>query len=136
MYNNQYQYGKHVNLLAIQDKETIDNWATPSNLKKAYDKSAKGYVYVTTSQQKWKHPKDERKDELALVQPYLVLQCKVLDRKTFHFEVVFTDMERKRRRLIFYSAQFYQYSKDNIHRMPLHARVPCGMVMEGMWMNL
>ena len=136
MYNNQFQYGKYVNLLSITEKETIDNWQIPANLKRAYDKSCKGYVYVTSAQQKWKHPKDDRKIELGLVQPYIMLQCKVLDKKTFHFEVVFTDQDKKRRRLIFYAAQFYTYNKDNIHRMPLHARIPCAMVMEGMWMNL
>ena len=64
------------------------------------------------------------------------MQCKVLDKKSFHFEVQFSDFEGKRRRLIFYGAQFYTYSKDNIHREPLHARIPCAYIMEGMWMNL
>lgn len=50
--------------------------------------------------------------------------------------MAFLDEDKKRRRLIFYGAQFYSYSKDNIHRMQLHARVPCAYIMEGLWMNL
>jgi len=66
----------------------------------------------------------------------VIIQCKVLDKKSFHFEVAFMDEDMKRRRLIFYGAQFYTYSKDNIHRMQLHARIPCAYLMEGLWMNL
>ena len=65
-----------------------------------------------------------------------MLQIKVQDKKSFHFEIAFSDQENKRRRLIFYAAQFYTYNKDNIYRQPLHARIPCAYIMEGMWMNL
>lgn len=30
----------------------------------------------------------------------------------------------------------YIYSKDNIIRQPMHARVPCDLVREGEWLNL
>ena len=136
MYSNQFQYGKHVSLLNISEKESIDKWHTQGLLRRAYDKSVKGYVFVTDAGSRLKQPSDSKKQDLGLVQPYLLLQCKVLDKQSFHFEVAFSDAEKQRRRLIFYSSQFYTYSKDNIHRMPLHARIPCGMIMEGMWMNL
>ena len=87
MYNNQFQYGKAVSLLSITEKDQINGWLTPKNLKKAYDKSCKGYVYISPNQGKWKHPIDDRKQELGLIQKYVLLQCKVLDTKGFHFEV-------------------------------------------------
>ena len=136
MYKNQYQYGKTVSLLSISEKEQVQGWLTPKNLKKAYDKTCKGYVYITPALGKWKHPLDDRKEELGLIQPFVIIQCKVLDKQSFHFEVAFTDQLGKRRRLIFYGSQYYTYTKDNIHRMQLHARVPCALIMEGMWMNL
>jgi hypothetical protein len=136
MYNNQYQYGKTVSLLSITEKDQVNGWLTPKNLKKAYDKTCKGYVYITPNLGKWKHPVDDRKDELGLIQPFILVQCKVLDKQNFHFEVGFSDTNGKRRRLIFYGSQYYVYSKDNIHRMQLHARIPCALIMEGMWMNL
>jgi hypothetical protein len=80
MYNNQFQYGKSVSLLSITEKDQLAGWSTPKNLKKAYDKSAKGYVYITPTLGKWKHPADDRKADLALIQPYILLQCKILDK--------------------------------------------------------
>jgi hypothetical protein len=48
MYKNKYQYGKHVQLLNIQEKESLDKWVvTGGTLKRAFDKTVKGYVYIT-----------------------------------------------------------------------------------------
>lgn len=47
MYNNKFQYGKTVDLLSINEKDSINNWSTPTNLKRAYDKTCKGFVYVS-----------------------------------------------------------------------------------------
>ena len=105
-------------------------------MKKAYDKTVKGYTYILDQNSKWTAPRDPRKESLGITQPYVIIRCKVLDKKSFHFEVAFSDELKKRRRLIFYGAQFYSYEKDNIHRMQLHARVPSAYIMEGLWMNL
>ena len=66
MYKNHYQYGKSVDLLDIHDKEALKTWQTVGSLKKAYDKSVKGYVWITDQNSKWTHPKD-RKQTLGLV---------------------------------------------------------------------
>lgn len=70
------------------------------------------------------------------MQPYVVLQAKILNKLNFHFEVLLSDANRNRRRIVFYGAQPYNYEKDNIYRESFHARVPCGYIVEGIWMNL
>jgi type IV secretory pathway VirB9-like protein len=114
MFANQYAYGKTCCLLSVTEKESINAWQRTGSLKKAYDKSVKGYVYILDAQARWTAPGTRK--ALGLVQPCIVLQLKVMDKKTFHFEVTCTDTTRKKRRLIFYGAQYYLYSKDNIHR--------------------
>ena len=91
MFKNAYQYGNNVSLLNIQgkstikpipsltptvlnlDKETIKRWLVSGSIKKAYDRSVKGYVYITDMSSKLQLPKDPRKQELFLLQPFLCL---------------------------------------------------------------
>lgn len=121
----------------VQDKDSIKNWAVASgNLKKAYDKTVKGYVLICDGQTKLQIPKESRKAELYLLQTNLLFQIKVLDKKSFNLEVVFTDTEKNKRRITFYGSNHYQYSKDNIVRSPLAARIPTSMILEGVWLNL
>ena len=68
-------------LALLIDKETINKWHISGSIKKAYDRSVKGYVYMTDINSKLQIPKDTRKQELYLIQPYLLLQVKVLDKK-------------------------------------------------------
>ena len=136
MFKNAYQYGNTVSLLNIQDKETIKKWLVSGSIKKAYDRTVKGYVYMTDMSSKLQLPKDSRKSELYLLQPYLCLQVKVLSKQQFHVEVTFSDQDKQKKRLIFYSGSQYAYSKDNISRQPMHARIPSGMILEGVWLNL
>ena len=91
---------------------------------------------MTDMSSKLQLPKDPRRQELYLLQPYLVVQCKVLNKQQFHVEVTFSDQNKQKKRLIFYSGTQYAYSKDNISRQPMHARIPTGMVLEGVWLNL
>ena len=51
-------------------------------------------------------------------------------------DVVFSDTDKVKRRLNFYAATHFHYSKDNIARAVLNARVPCSMILEGVWLNL
>ncbi len=118
------------------DKETIKRWLVSGSIKKAYDRSVKGYVYITDMSSKLQLPKDSRRQELYLLQPFVNLQVKVLDKKQFHVEVTFSDQDKHKKRLVFYSGTQYAYSKDNISRQPMHARIPSGMILEGVWLNL
>lgn len=52
MFKQAYQNGKYFQLLSIQDKETIKNWGLIGNLKKAYDRTVKGYIFVSDSNSK------------------------------------------------------------------------------------
>ena len=81
MFKNAYQYGNNVSLLNIQgkdkhlqfmlliltqlfsvtDKETIKRWLVSGSIKKAYDRSVKGYVYITDLSSKLQLPKDPRR---------------------------------------------------------------------------
>jgi hypothetical protein len=54
-------------LLSVQDKETLKNWGLIGNLKKAYDRSVKGYVFVSDANSKLQIPKDSRKQDLHLI---------------------------------------------------------------------
>ena len=67
-------------LMLLPDKETIKKWLVSGSIKKAYDRTVKGYVYMTDISSKLQLPKDPRKQELYLLQPYLVVQVKVLNK--------------------------------------------------------
>lgn len=60
----------------------------------------------------------------------------MLDKAHFNIEVTFSDNSKTKKRLIFSGSQQYDYSKDNISRQPLHARIPSAMILEGVWLNL
>jgi Protein of unknown function (DUF667) len=93
-------------------------------------------VLVSDNNSKLMMPKDNRKTDLYLLQPYLLLQCKILNKKQFHMEIGFTDTTGNKKRLVFYGSIPYAYTRDNIARSPMHARIPSNMVLEGVWLNL
>ena len=93
-------------------------------------------MYITDLSSKLQLPKDNRRTELYLLQPFLNMQVKVLNKKEFHVEVTFSDQDKQKKRLTFFSGQQYAYSKDNITRTPMHARIPSAMILEGVWLNL
>ena len=66
--------------MLLPDKETIKKWLVSGSIKKAYDRTVKGYVYMTDISSKLQLPKDPRKQELYLLQPYLVVQVKALNK--------------------------------------------------------
>eukprot|EP00347_Sterkiella_histriomuscorum_P023813 403333301 len=137
MYKNSYQYGRYVPLFNVQNKESINNWVFQGSVKKAYDKSCKSFVFVFDHATKAQMPDDSRQKELYLVQPFILLQLMITDKKLFNLEVTVTDQQKIKRRLIFTTGSSYSYSKDNIIKQPLHARIPFGdMLKEGVWLNL
>ena len=71
-----------------------------------------------------------------MTHPFLCLQVKVLHKAQFHVEVTFSDYDKQKKRLIFYGGSQYAYSKDNIQRQHMHCRIPSGMILEGVWLNL
>jgi hypothetical protein len=103
MFKNSYQYGKLVPLLNIQskmtristpiftipkpntpntptlsfpciDKDSLSGWSFNGPVKKAYDKTCKGFIMLFEHNTKAQLPADPRNQEdLHLVQPYLLL---------------------------------------------------------------
>ena len=61
MFKDKYQYGNHVSLLNINEKESIKRWSISGSVKKAYDRQVKGYVYVSELSSKLQLPKDARR---------------------------------------------------------------------------
>jgi len=51
-------------------------------------------------------------------------------------EVTFSDQDKAKKRLVFFSGQQYAYSKDNIQKQLMHSRIPTAMILEGVWLNL
>ena len=136
MFKSSYQDGKSFNLLSITEKDSLKNWTIQGgNLKKAFDKSCKGYVYITNDQSKLMIPGTKAK-ELWLTQTTLLFQMKILDKRSFSLEITFTDTQKVKRRLMFSGATHFCYSKQNIAKAPLNARIPCSMLLEGVWLNL
>jgi hypothetical protein len=75
-------------------------------VKKAYDKTCKGFIMLFEHNTKAQLPADPRNQEdLHLVQPYLLLQIMVTEKKVFHLEITVTDQHRTKRRLLFNAGQ-------------------------------
>jgi len=96
----------------------------------------KGYVFVSDANSKLQMPKEARKTDLYLMHPYILLQIKILNKAQFHFEVAITDTNGRKKRLIWYGATPYAYTKSNLTKQPMYTRIPSNMVLEGVWLNL
>lgn len=54
-------------------KNPLEKWKTSGVVSKQYDKSAKGYVVsLESAAAKMQLPRDEKKNPLGIVQPFLV----------------------------------------------------------------
>lgn len=60
----------------------------------------------------------------------------MLDKRNFNMEVCFTSTDDVKRWVTFFGANPYSYSLDNIVKHPLMSRIPCGIIVENMWLNL
>ena len=125
--------------LIFQMKDKVcdfPNWSLKGSVRRAYDKAIKGYCLVGDMNSKLIMPKDPRNDCLKFQQPFIVLQCKILDKRTFGLEIVFTGNDDVRRRLIFAGSHPYSYSQHNISKGSSYIRVPVGFIQEGIWQNV
>ena len=119
------------------DKDSLAGWSFSGPVKKAYDKTCKGFILLFEHSTKAMIPVDPRNSEdLHLVQPYLMMQIMITDKKVFHLEITVTDQHKIKRRLFFNAGQSYSPAKDNISKQQLHARIPFDIVRDGVWMNL
>lgn len=60
MHKPEYKYGKCQTLFDIKEKVQMKNWEMPGNVKKAYDKSLKGYVCIMEENSKMSTPRNPR----------------------------------------------------------------------------
>ena len=48
------------------------------------------------------------------MQHFINMQVRVTKKKEFYVEVIFTDMESQKKRIMFHSGRQYAYTEDNI----------------------
>jgi hypothetical protein len=121
MYKNEYQGGSHLSLFGVKERETHDMWEFSENIKRAYDKSLNGYAIILKHNSVMKAPKD-RNAQLYLIQPFLVFQVMVLDKRYFSVELILTDMNGIKRRLYFHAGT-HIHECASINVQPLHSRI-------------
>jgi hypothetical protein len=81
-----------LHFLTSLDKESLAGWSFSGPVKKAYDKTCKGFILLFEHSTKAQIPVDPRHSEdLHLVQPYLMMQIMIVDKKVFHLEITVTD---------------------------------------------
>ncbi|CAG9332669.1 unnamed protein product [Blepharisma stoltei] len=128
MFQHAFQNGPAVEV--INSGEKTPQWVINKSKWKSFDKSVKGYIITLDSHTaKLQFPSNERQS-LSLVQPYLVLQIFLIPVQSFTLELGLTDISGSKRRLMFSSA-----SKEIIST-PLHARIPNGPFLRGVWANI
>jgi len=128
MFQHAYQNGPAVEVVSSGDKNP--SWTINKKNWKRYEKAVKGFVInVDTHSAKLLMPPNE-KQRLALVQPYLVLQCHLHPTQSFTLEVTVSDNSGAKRRIMFSSAA------KEITTHPMHARVPNFPFIRGEWANI
>ncbi|OMJ88180.1 hypothetical protein SteCoe_9913 [Stentor coeruleus] len=128
MFQNAFQGGPSVEVLYSCDKNP--SWSINKSNWKLYEKIVKGYVILIDSHNIKLNIPSNDKQNLALVQAYLVLQIFIMPTQPFTLELVITDISNSKRRLVFSSA-----SKELIVN-PLHARIPNITFVRGIWANI
>lgn len=132
MFKNAFHGGPSVEVFTTSGKNPLEKWKVTGTVSKVFDSAVKGYIYNLDGQSKIQIPKDDLKESLGLIQPFLVLQIYIPVGKNLHIEVGVTDSTKTKRRLIFHNGAF----KDTIVAHPLHARIPIAAFRRNQWMNL
>jgi len=138
MFQHAYQNGSHLEIFDAkglkQNEKINDKLFKVSNsnfVSKSYDKSLKSYIYEVLPGTKatLQFPKDDRQD-LGLLQHYLVLQIFLGMDSTFSLEVVLSDTANHKRRLIFTN------SVKEIEKTHFHIKIPLDHIKRNTWINL
>jgi hypothetical protein len=138
MFQNAFQSGSYLEVFDAKVNKEKDKFYeklykvhNPPGVNKVYDKQIKSYIYELEGglRTKMQFPKEE-KQELALIQQFLVFQIFLPAGTPFSIEVVITDTAKNKRRLNFTSAV------NKIDKNYFHAKIPLDMVKRGVWLNL
>ena len=90
MFKHAYHGGPAVEVLTTSGKNPLEKWKVTGTPQKVFDSQMKGYIYSLDGQTKISVPKEE-KENLSLIQPFLVLQIYIPMGKNLHIEVGLTD---------------------------------------------
>uniref|UniRef100_A0A8D2LGR4 Chromosome 3 open reading frame 67 n=1 Tax=Varanus komodoensis TaxID=61221 RepID=A0A8D2LGR4_VARKO len=129
------QGGPFVEIFSAQGKNPGTNWkvfGSPSVIGKEFDKEVKGFVFVlegSSQTNKMQLPKETRQN-LGLIQQFLVLQIYVPLGKDFSTELLITDLRNIKRRL------YLSTIHKELSVTPLHAKIPLFMIKRKIWCNL
>jgi hypothetical protein len=123
--------GPFVEVFSAHGSKSDGAFKKTGAVKKAFDKTAKGYVLELEGGRdvKMQLPAGD-KDSLGLLQHYLVLQVFVPPGKGFGIELAILDQSKTRRRI-----NLSCNTKD-LQATPLHVRAPLVLVRRGVWLNL
>ena len=131
--------GDKLTIFNAKEKDIINFWQKSGTIKKAFDSSVKGYIIVLDSLAKLQLPKNPAKNSLKYEYGFIILQCKVLDKRSFWLDIKYTDRTGQKKKLSFHGGTPYSYSKNNISDQ-CHAfnniKIPVGKIVEKLWVNL
>uniref|UniRef100_A0A8D0DV36 CFAP20 domain containing n=1 Tax=Salvator merianae TaxID=96440 RepID=A0A8D0DV36_SALMN len=135
MFKNEYQGGPFVEIFSAQGKNPGKKWkifGSPSVVGKEFDKEVKGFVFVlegSSQTNRMQLPKETRQN-LGLIQQFLVLQIYVPLGQDFSTELLITDLGNIKRRL------YLSTVHKELSVTPLHAKIPLFMIRRKIWCNL
>lgn len=118
----------HIEVFTPQLLESLRNCAVSGSASRVFDKACKCFVLALYNTASLEIPRKAR-ESLAILQPYLVVQCYIPRGKTFTIEVSFIDHSNTKRRLVF------THCRD-IVRHQLHVRLPNDSFKRDTWVNL
>jgi hypothetical protein len=72
MFKNAFHGGPAVEVFSTSGKNPMEKWKVSGSISKVFDSEMKGYIYNLDGQAKMQIPKDDLKDHLGLIQPFLV----------------------------------------------------------------
>lgn len=81
-------------------------------------------------------PKNPTKNSLKYEYGFVIIQCKVLDKRSFHMDIKYTDKKGEKKKINFHGGTPYSYTKNNITEYKDNIKVPVGKIVEKLWVNL
>ena len=118
----------HIEVFTPQLLESLRNCAVSGSASRVFDRVCKCYVFALYNTASLEIPRNA-KDSLAILQPFLVVQCYIPRGKSFTIEVAFIDHSNTKRRLVFTHCR-------EIVRHQLHVRMPNDCFKRDTWVNL
>lgn len=120
-------YIQYTELFSNQSKRLQSSWKTLGRASYSYDDSCKGYL-LNLNSGSMEIPKSST-DSLQLIRPYLLFQVFFFLGKPLTLELITTDSEGIKRRLIITQAK-------TIIKNLMHTRLPSSLIEKNTWLHL